>query len=192
MKNMINKDKMVFKKMYAQKRLTLNQTSKLLMLTLGTVLVIASAFYTSSFLAILGTAFIFWSAILFYITPVKHVPLAFLDASANDSNSNIERILSEFELSEKGVYLPPKNLKNIESSAIFIPKIAETRLPLAEEITENLYSKQKEGAFLTPPGLSLSHIFEKELGTSFTKTDFEHLQLVLPKILIENLEIAEN
>jgi hypothetical protein len=51
----------------------------------------------------------------------------FLGASANGSADNIERILSEFDLSEKGIYLPPKNLKKIESSLIFIPKGPETR-----------------------------------------------------------------
>jgi hypothetical protein len=76
-------------------------------------------------MAILGTAIVFWGAILFYILPVKHVPLAFIAASASSNVNNIERILFEFDLSEKGVYLPPKNLKNIESSLIFIPKVPQ-------------------------------------------------------------------
>lgn len=175
-----------------QKRRTFNQITIFVMLTIGVGLVIVSAFYSSSFLAILGVAIAFWGLILFYITPVKHVPLTFLDASASSNADNIERILSEFDLAEKGVYLPPKNLRDIESGLIFIPKTPRIGLPTPEEITEKLCSKQKDSAFLTPPGLGLSRLFEKELGTSFVKIDFKHLQLVLPKILIEGLEIAEN
>jgi hypothetical protein len=174
------------------KRAIFNKTSIFIMLSLGVLLVIVSAFYVSSFLAILGTATLFWGVILLHITPVKHVPLAFLDASINGNANNIERILSEFDLSEKGIYLPPENLKNVESSVIFIPKVAENSLPLAEESIDKFYSKQKDGAFLTPPGLGLSQLFEKEIGTSFTTLDFKDLPSVLPKILIERMEIAEN
>jgi hypothetical protein len=88
---------------------------------LGLSLIITSAIYASSFLAILGLAIIFWACILLYITPVKHVPLTLLQASADASTSNIERVITELNLTEKAVYLPPKNLKNINSSLIFIP-----------------------------------------------------------------------
>jgi hypothetical protein len=162
------------------------------MLALGVSLVIVSAFYISSFLAILGTAISFWALVLLYITPAKHVPLTLLNASANVDSSNIERLLAELDLTEKGVYLPPKNLKNIESSLIFIPQKAKTPLPTPEETTEKLYSEQKTGVFITPPGLALSQLFEQEHGSSFTKTDLKHLQSALPQLLVENLELSEN
>src|SRR5271169_4154677 len=99
------------------------------MLALGIGLVIVSAFYVSSYLALVGTGIGFWAFILLYITPTKHVSLTLLNASANTNGSNIERILTEFDLTEKGVYLPPKNLKSIGASLIFIPQKAKTQLP---------------------------------------------------------------
>lgn len=175
-----------------QKRTTFNQTSIFIMLTIGVLLIIISAFYASSFLANLGTAAIFWGVVLLYTNPVKHVPLAFLNASTKGNADNVERILSEFDLTERGIYLPPKNLKDIESTLIFIPKTTKTALPTAKETTEKLYSQQKDGLFLTPPGLELSRLFEHEVGASFTKMDFKRLHLILPKSLTEGLEIAEN
>jgi hypothetical protein len=65
-------------------------------------------------------------------------------------------------------------------------------LPTSEESIEKLYSQQKDGAFLTPPGLAFSILFEKELGMSFTKTNLEHLELTLPKLLSEDLEMCES
>jgi hypothetical protein len=162
------------------------------MLLLGVGLVVVSAFYASSFLAILGVAIIFWGAILLYITPSKHVPLTLLNASAEAATANIERVISELNLSEKGIYLPPKNLKNIESSLVFIPETPQTPLPTPEESNEKLLTKEKTGAFVTPPGSALSRLFEEELGFSFTKTDLNQIQNKLPKLLVEDLELAEN
>jgi hypothetical protein len=91
------------------------------MVTLGASLVALSAFYVSSFLAILGVALVFWGCILLYVAPVKQVPYDLLEAAADVNAGGIERVLSEFNLSKKGVYLPPKNLKDIQSSLVFIP-----------------------------------------------------------------------
>jgi hypothetical protein len=178
--------------MARQNRTKFSQIAILFMLTLGVLSVIVSAFYASSFLAILGGAIIFWGAILLYITPSKHVPLTLLNASAEAAAANIERLISELNLSEKGVYLPPKNLKNIDSSLVFIPETLKTPLPTPEETNEKLLTNEKTGAFITPPGSALSRLFEEELGFSFTKTDLNQIQNKLPKLLVEDMELAEN
>lgn len=175
-----------------QKRTLFSQIAIFGLLAVGVTSIVVSAFYASSFLAIFGLAMVFWGVILLYITPVKHVPLALLNASANANDNNIERILSEFNLTEKGIYLPPRNLKNIEFNLIFVPQTSKTPLPTSEEATETLFSNKKNGVILTPPGLALSRLFELEFGSSFTKTDFAHLQQTFPKLLVDNLEIAEN
>jgi hypothetical protein len=162
------------------------------MLTLGIALIIASAYCASSFLAILGVAITFWGAILLYIAPSRHVPLTLLNAIVDANSGNNERVLSQQNLTEKGVYLPPKNLQNIKSSLIFIPETLKTPVPHREETTEKLLNNYKNGVFLTPPGLSLSLLFEQELGTPFTETDLNQLENILPKLLIEDMEIAEN
>jgi len=45
---------------------------------------------------------------------------------------------------------------------------------------------------ITPPGLGLTNLFEKELKTDFLTTDITYLQNNLPKLFIEDLELAEN
>ncbi len=162
------------------------------MLSLGVALVVVSSFFVSSFLAIMGVAIIFFGAILLYITPTKHVPLTLLNASAEAATANIERVILELNLTEKGVYLPPKNLSDIESSLVFIPKTNETPMPTSEETYEKLLTNGKTGALITPPGAALSRLFEDELRSSFTKIDLNQLQVKLPKILVVDLELAEN
>jgi hypothetical protein len=177
--------------MSRQKRTTVLGIIFFTILLLGSVIVVVSAFYSSSFLAILGVAIIFFGAILLYITPSKHVPLTWLNASAEPIAANIERLIVELDLSERGVYLPPKNLENTESSLIFISKNPKTPLPMTEETNEKLLKNEKTGVFFTPPGSGLSQLFEEEQGFSFTKTDLHQLQNKLPRLLVDGLELAE-
>ena len=160
------------------------------MLSLGIGIVIVSKLYNSSFLAIFGLAIIFWGAILLYLTPSKHVPLTLLNASTEAAVSNIERVITELSLDQKGIYLPPDNLRNIDFSLVFIPETSKSPLPSLEESDKKLLSKEKTGTFFTPPGSALANLFEKELGFSFTKTDLHQIQNLLPKLLVEDLELA--
>ncbi len=162
------------------------------MFVFGLVLVIISMFYVSSFLAIIGVAFFFWGAILLYITPTKQVPIAMLYAEAEVSASNIERIINESGPSLPGIYLPPRNLKNADSSIVVIPKKPKITLPSPDEINESLTTNRKDGVLIVPPGLALSRLFEEELGFSFTKTNLVQLQFSLPKLLVDEMELAEN
>ena len=171
----------------------INLASILAIVTLGIGLIVTSAIYVSSFLAIVGVAIIFWGSILLYITPDKQVPITFLTASTDTNMSNTERVLSEFKFTEKGIYLPPKNLQDTESSLVFIPRISKQALPKPEEMKmTNLFTNKQDGLFLTPPGFALSKIFEQKLGISFTKTDLPFLQKNLSKLLSEDLGITEN
>lgn len=164
-----------------------------IIIALGFILTLISGLFLSSFLAILGIAIIFWGSIFFYITPSKHVPLAFLVASTETNIANIERLLTEHNLDQKGIYLPPKNLQNIESSLILVPKKKHNLLPKPQEISGvHLLNSEKEGLFLTPPGSALSEFFEQKLGSSFMAFNLKDLEKKLATLLVEDLCIAEN
>ncbi len=168
-----------------------NQIATYALIGIGAVLIVASAIYASSFLVISGLALIFWALIIQYLMPAKHVPITFLNASAKSTTENIERVLSEFNLTEKAVYLPPKNLANINSGLIFIPMVLKTDLPTSEEKTEKLSADPKKGIFLTPPGLAFSQLIEQEYHASLIGTDFKTLKSSLPTLFIQNLGLAE-
>ena len=160
---------------------------------LGTFCIILSAFYASSYLAIIGVSFIFWGGILMYVTPSKHVPITFLTASTAASASNIERLLTELKSNEKGIYLAPKNLQDAESSLIYVPKAKNQNLPSPQETqTTSIFRAKQDSLFLTPPGFALVKLFEGKLGNSFTKISLKDLQKTLSKLLIEDFGIAEN
>jgi hypothetical protein len=157
----------------------------------GLSMLVLSALYNLSFLAVLGISISFWSALLLFFTPTKRAFVSLLKASARASGSNIERALVEFDLTEKGIYLPPQNLRNFDSSIVFVPKVVGASLPTSEEINDRLFTEKKNGLCFTPPGLGLSEMFEKELGLSFRKITLLQMQNLIKK-MFNNLKFAED
>lgn len=179
-------------RLFRQKRTTLNKAAAISMFVLGLAFVIISAFYVSSFLVILGVALLFWGAVLLYITPTRHVPIAMLYAEAEVNASNIERIINESGVSLNGIYLPPRNLKNVDSSLVVIPKESKITLPSPGEMTDSLVTNRKDGVLIVPPGAALCRLFEQGLRVSFARLDLKQLQVKLPNLLVEDMELAES
>jgi len=163
-----------------------------ILLTIGVIALVSSIAYVSSILAFIGLGLILWGGLILYIGNSKYTKLSLLDATAISSLANIDQIMTELKYEGKGIYLPPKYLGNIESGIVFISSKKGTSLPLPEEVKEEkIFLKNPDGACIIPPGLALTKLFEKELGTSFTRVDMRYLEESLPKLFIEDLEIAE-
>lgn len=149
---------------------SINQVSALIMITLGIIFIVLSTYNTISFFAILGVSLFFWGSIILYIKPSRQIPITYLTASTTASMSNIERILTQLQIAEKGIYLPPKNLQDIESSLIFVPNTSKQSLPESKGTQTIIFSDKNKGIFLTPPGFTLTKIFEQTAELSFLNT----------------------
>jgi len=155
------------------------------MLALGLVALLISLLNTSSALAFVGLGLTFWGALLLYITPKQQVKVELLNATMFSTLNNIEQLMSRMVLGNKGIYLPPKYHKGLETSLIYVPSKA---VPKPSDIDE----AQVKDVFLIPPGLALSKLFEKEFRIPFTKAGFDRLRERLPRVFVEDLGIAEN
>jgi len=165
----------------------------LFLLALGLIALASSIIYTSSILAFIGLGLTFWGALLLYIKPERYVKVDLLNSTALSTLETINNLLTKLNYKGKAIYLPPKHLKDLKSAKAFIPSKNETTIPQIEELPEEtIFSTNPEGIFLTPPGLALTNLYEEKLGTSFTKQDMQYLLKNLPKLFIEDLEIAEN
>ena len=177
--------------MFKQQRTRLNKTAPIFVLILATFIIIISTVFASSFFAILGVAFLFWGAILVYVMPTKQIPITMFYAATEGTMNNIERIINEFGTSLAGIYLPPGNLKNPDSSIVVIPKKPKITLPSPSELTDRINTNKKNAVTITPPGASLCRLFERELNVSFAKLNLNQLEVKLPKLLVERMELAE-
>jgi len=165
------------------------------MLLLGIVALLASVIYTSSILAFIGLGLVFWGAILLYVEPEEHIRKVILDALILPSLTTLNQIVQELDYQGDATYLPPRYFQNPENSKIYMPKQKDAHLPTPEQIQthENqAFIKNPQALLLTPPGAELTRLFEKRLKTSFNNVDLNYLQQNLPRLFIEDLEIAEN
>lgn len=159
----------------------------------GIISLIASIVYLSSILAFIGLGLTFWGALLVFIKPTKYVKASLLDSTAISSLMAIDKIVAYLNYSGKAIYLPPKYLKALKSGTVFIPAEKDLIIPPAEEVAEEkLFLKNPQGICLTPPGLDLANLYENKLGKDFAKVNLNYLQNNLPKLFIEDLEIAKN
>lgn len=150
--------------MQRQKGTLLSRIISFAALTLGVSIVAFSAFHPSSNSSILGVATISIGALFLYITPVEHVPLTLLNASAEATVDNIERLISKLDLTERGVYLPPPGTSGTMSSASYsFPKPPKPSHPHLKSQTKNC-SQTKELARLLRRPERLSRAFLKGNG----------------------------
>lgn len=163
-----------------------------MLLLFGAMALMVSVIYVSSILAFIGLGLTFWGALFLFIRPTKLMKVSLLDSTAVSSLITLDHIIDELNYEGKAVYLPPRYLKGLKGGTIFIPSKKEIIIPPVEEVAEEkVFLKNPQGICLTPPGVGLVNLYEKELGKDFTKVNLNYLQNNLPKLFIEGLEITE-
>jgi len=162
---------------------------------IGAAILVCSMVFSSSVWAIVGLVLTFWGILFFFLKPTTLVKADLLDSAPLSLLENVHRLISEFGLKGKGVYLPPRYLKELRSGLVFISAKDEIHVPTMDEVAEaedRIFLKNPSGVCLVPSGVALANLFERELGTSFAEVDLEYLERNLPKVFIEALEIAED
>lgn len=176
-------------------RINLTKLTCYLLTSAGVIVLAFSINYNSSIIAFIGLGLIFWGVILFYIRSENYIKKVLLDKTTLPSLTNLNLILRELGYKGKVVYLPPKYFSaRAESSKVYITARKDTKLPPPEKTLDEedkMFVKNPKGALITPPGLDLKRLFEKTLGTSFTRVDLQFLEQNMPKLLVDDLEIAQ-
>lgn len=176
-------------------RISQVQAVSVIMLVAGVVALVVSFNYTSSVLALAGLSLMFWGALLLYIRPEEQAKKTLISAALLPSLVTLEQMMEELGYNGDAVYLPPKYFENPENTGVYVAKRKTGSLPTPEQTQragDKLFVKETNGILLKPPGAELARICEKTLGTSFMRVNLNYLQQNLPKLFIEDLEIAEN
>jgi hypothetical protein len=157
------------------------------MLGIGAASLLLSAIFSSTTSAFIGLGLTLWGALLLYVRPQKYVRSDLLDSTALSSLRTIDAMMTDLGYLEKGIYIPGGNPKR---AIVFVPSEPFGRIPKAEEIEGETFIKNPKGIAMVPPGLALANLIEKGLGVDLTKCSLDTLSKRLPKVLIENLEMA--
>ncbi|MCJ7714635.1 hypothetical protein MUO66_09305 [Candidatus Bathyarchaeota archaeon] len=176
-------------------RISLVKATCWTLLSIGALSLIVSIILVSQILALIGICLIFWGAILLYIQPEEYTKKVLLDAVMPLSFETLNQIINERGYRGKAIYLPPKYFEDPETNKAYLPKRLDEKPPEANLILtqENqFFLNYPEGILFTPPGAQLTKLFEKRLGISFAQVNLDYVKQNLPKLFIEDLEIAEN
>lgn len=171
----------------------LQRTGGLTLLLLGLITLLLATVYASSVPAFIGLGLTFWGIVLLYIETEEYTKTTVLDATATSLLTTLNQTIQELDYRGKAIYLPPKYLNDPEATRAYLPKLGTGRLPPPEQTQEletQASTRNAQGLLITPPGAELTKLFEKTLGTTFTKMNLDNLQQTLPKLLIEDLELA--
>ena len=141
----------------------------------------------------MGLGFVFWGIILAYVQTDGYTKKILLDETVSYQQSLVQQIIKQQGFEGKPVFLPPRYFTNPETYRLFISNKKDAAIPISEVSQDEsaLFITDSTGLVLTPPGAIFTRYFEKKLETNFAKVDLKYLQTNLPKIVIEDLEIAQ-
>lgn|GEM_PF-832123 len=165
------------------------------LVAIGAVALFGAIYFTSSILAFIGLGLLFWGILFAYIRTEEYAKKALLDAIAYSQTTILNQIINDMDYKGNPIYLPPKYFTNPENTKAYIPKQNETALPTPEQIQKQetqTFTTNPTGILITPPGAEVTKLFEKTLDTNFAKIDLQYLRQNLPRLLIEEFEIAQN
>lgn len=161
----------------------------------GALAIALSIIFTSSILAFIGLGLLFWGILFTYIRTEEYTKKSLIEATITSQMTTLNQITPELDYKGTPIYLPPKYFTDPKTLKIYITKQKETKLPTPEQIQTHEHKtvlKDPPALLLTPLGAKLTELFEKTLETDFTATDIKQLQQKMPKLFIDDLEIAQN
>jgi hypothetical protein len=165
-----------------------------ILITMGAIALFISVIYTSSILAFIGLGLLFFGVTFTFIRSDEYVKKTLLDATASSQQATLKYIVQELQYDGREIYLPPKYFRNSEIYKAYISEQKNGRLPRPEEIQEHeqdFLIENPSGILFIPPGAELSKLFETTLRINFAKVDLQYLQEKMPKLFMEDLEIAQ-
>jgi hypothetical protein len=166
-----------------------------LLLPAGTAVLLLALTYESAISAFVGLGFILWSMVLLYAGSKRYVEESMLTTLIFPPLADLDKLLEALDCKGKAFFLPPEFLSDFESCRAYISVQKNSNPPKPENIRGNengILLKEPPGVILEPPGADLTMLLESRLGTRLTRVDLRFLQGQLPKVFVENLQLAKS
>ena len=166
------------------------------LIAIGTISLAFSIVYASSLLTLIGLGFLFFGVTFTYVRTEEYVKKVLLETTASSQLIALNQVIEELEFTGHAVYLPPQYFRKPNTYKAYIPKDKLALVPTPEQMHKEEpaffieFLENPPAVLLTPPGAELVQLFERTLKINFFKVDLLFLQQNLPKLLMEDLELA--
>ncbi|MFB3890239.1 MAG: hypothetical protein ACE14S_12175 [Candidatus Bathyarchaeia archaeon] len=165
------------------------------LIAFGALAIVISIIYDSPVLAFTGLGLLFWGITFAYIQTNEYARKDLLDATALSAIQALNQMARDVGCEGKAVYLPPKYMKDMSVQRVFVPRMKNGFIPKPEQIQdqgENMFVQNPQGLLFLSPGAELTGLFEKSLEIDFIRVDLAYLRKRLPRLFVEELEIAKS
>lgn len=171
-----------------------------LFLISGILSLILSIYAGSQVLALIGLGLTFWGALFLLLKPVNLVEGSLLYNAAVSAYLTTDRIIDDFRYKGRGYYIPPypkdvylpEYLKGLKDPIVFVSAANDSKMPPIEVIAKGKFtSKNPKGVLVAPPGLGIMNQIEEKLNVDFTKIDLNELCTLLPRFILQDLNLAK-
>jgi hypothetical protein len=161
----------------------------------GTICLSLAIIFNLSIPAFIGLGLLFWGILFAYVRTEEYSKKVLLNATTFSLVETLNQAIEELGYNGPAVYMPPKYFRAPETLMLWVLKEKSGAMPTLGQMQGKepmSFSKNPEGLLLTPPGAELLKLFEKTLETDFARADLQYLRENIPRLFIENLEIAES
>lgn len=179
-------------------RFNSQKISSLFLIIIGGFLIIFSMVYIPSTdplptTALVGLGMIFWGMIVGYISSGEYVKLEVLEYTNLSYLETLNEIVQKLHPKETAVFLPSKYLSNSKSNMVYFTENKTSELQsIREKLLKTENNQGLKSRLMIAPGNQLLRLFEKTLGKNFADGDFSFFETNIPRLLINELEIAQN
>ncbi len=166
--------------------------TSVILLGVGLYLVARAIYFSNTVMSFIAISLIFWGALLLYIRPRTYIRKEILTETARNEVRYITQLIEKLGYKGKIRFISPGTLRGLRTAILYVAESEESALPSDEQLSSaDLFIEDPKGIKLSPPGIGLSRLIERELKTDFSLVDLDYLQDKLAGIITEELEITE-
>lgn len=156
----------------------------------GGASIVFSLLFTNSILAFVGLGLVFWGILFLYVGSVPYVKAEIIGPSFAGQKAALQQLIETQKGRGRAIYLPPKHLDEVSAGRVLLPS-DDKPIATPSSGSANATTVKPKGLELPAPGLGLVEYYVAHTGSDFVGVDMEYLQASLPRLIRENLELAQ-
>ncbi|XHH09188.1 MAG: hypothetical protein ACFCUE_00785 [Candidatus Bathyarchaeia archaeon] len=151
------------------------------LLSIGSLLIGIALIYDYLAAFFGGFALLFWGSIMVFISGERLIKKDVLDATSLTYLSQLRKTANSND-NQNMVYVAPNGLSRIQA-------VSKSKVQQIQNVELTLFKTEQLNM---APENELFQLIEQKLGKSFSQVSFLGVKTVLPKLLVESLELAQN